>query len=68
LGLPKLIAQSPAEFVNIAATLASNIDRLRHLRSTLRSQIERSPLMDSSRFTRNIGAAYRQLWHAWCQA
>jgi protein O-GlcNAc transferase len=68
LGLPQLIAQSPAEFVNIAAMLAGNLSGLRHLRSTLRPQIERSPLMDSSRFTRNLGAAYRQLWHGWCQS
>jgi protein O-GlcNAc transferase len=66
LRLPDLIAQSPAEFVHIAATLASSLDRLRQLRSTLRPQMERSPLMDSSRFTRNLEAVYRQLWHGWC--
>jgi predicted O-linked N-acetylglucosamine transferase (SPINDLY family) len=67
LGLPELIAQSTAEFVNIAATLASNLDRLRQLRSTLRPQMERSPLMDSARFTRNLETTYRQLWHTWRQ-
>jgi protein O-GlcNAc transferase len=67
LGVPELIAQSLEEYVHIATTLASDLDRLHRLRSTLRPQIERSPLMDSSRFTRNLEAAYRQLWHGWCQ-
>jgi protein O-GlcNAc transferase len=67
VGLPQLIAQSPEEFVRIATTLASNLDHLSHLRSTLRPQMERSPLMDSARFARNLAAAYRRLWHGWCQ-
>jgi predicted O-linked N-acetylglucosamine transferase (SPINDLY family) len=67
VGLPELIAQAPEEFVNIAAGLASNLDRLRQLRSMLRPQMERSPLMDAARFTRNLEAACRQLWHRWCQ-
>jgi predicted O-linked N-acetylglucosamine transferase (SPINDLY family) len=48
-------------------TLASNLDRVRRLRSTLRPQIERSPLMVAMRFKRNLEAAYRQLWHGWRQ-
>jgi predicted O-linked N-acetylglucosamine transferase (SPINDLY family) len=66
LGLNELAAQTPAQFVNIAVELAENLARLKELRSTLRQRMERSPLMDASKFARNIEAAYRQIWHQWC--
>jgi predicted O-linked N-acetylglucosamine transferase (SPINDLY family) len=29
--------------------------------------MEASPLMDAQKFARNIEAAYRQIWHTWCE-
>jgi len=66
LGLTELIAQTPNQFVEIAAKLASDRGRLSALRSTLRERMKCSPLMDSPRFARNIEAAYRTMWQRWC--
>ena len=66
LGLPDLVASTAGEFVRIAAGLARDVDRLATLRSTLRSRMQNSPLMDGPRFARNIEAAYREMWRRWC--
>jgi protein O-GlcNAc transferase len=68
LGLTELIAQTPQQYVEIAAGLAGDLPRLADLRRTLRPRMEASPLMDAGRFTRNIEAAYRELWRTWCMA
>lgn len=67
LGLSELVAWTPEEFVNIAAGLADDLDRLGALRAGLRGRMERSPLMDGPRFARNLEAAYRSVWRAWCR-
>jgi len=67
VGLPELIAQTPDEYVQIAAELAGDLPRLAELRRTLRARMEVSPLMDAPRFARNIEAAYRQMWRNWCE-
>jgi predicted O-linked N-acetylglucosamine transferase (SPINDLY family) len=67
LGLPDLAGWSDDEFVAIASNLAGNLPRLAQLRDTLRSRMERSPLMDAARFARHVESAYRQMWRAWCQ-
>jgi len=53
--------------VQIARDLAADLPRLAQLRSTLRQQMEKSPLMDAPRFARNVESAYRQMWRQWCQ-
>jgi len=67
LGLPDLVASTAGEFVRLAAGLARDVDRLATLRSTLRSRMQNSPLMDGPRFARNIEAAYREMWRRWCR-
>jgi predicted O-linked N-acetylglucosamine transferase (SPINDLY family) len=66
LGLVDLIAQSPQEYIRIAAELAQDLPRLHNLRSTLRQRLEQSPLMDFPKFAQNIEAAYHQMWRTWC--
>jgi predicted O-linked N-acetylglucosamine transferase (SPINDLY family) len=66
LGLPELIAGTPADFVRIAVELAGHLRRLGELRATLRARMEASPLMDSEHFARGIEAAYRSMWQRWC--
>jgi predicted O-linked N-acetylglucosamine transferase (SPINDLY family) len=68
LGLTELAAHTPEQFVRIAAELAADLPGLSELRRTLRSRMEHSPLMDAPRFASNVEAAYRQMWHTWCQA
>ena len=61
LGLPELVAQTPEQYMVIAAALAGDLPRLRNLRATLRDRLRASPIMDAPRFTRNVEAAYREM-------
>jgi len=68
VGVPELAARAEEDYVRIAAALAGDLPRLGRLRATLRQRMAQSPLMDAPRFTRNIEAAYRQMWRTWCAA
>lgn len=65
LGLPELIAYDESDYVDIAVSLARDLPRLAELRSTLRSRMESSVLMDAPRFARSVEAAYRSMWEHW---
>lgn len=67
LGLHEMIAQTPDDYIQIAETLASDVDRLRALREGMRERMSASPMMDAERFTRNLETAYRQMWNSWCE-
>jgi protein O-GlcNAc transferase len=67
VGLRELIAETQDQYVQIATDLARDLPRLAELRRTLRPRMQASPLMDASRFARNIEAAYRQMWRNWCE-
>lgn len=66
LGLPELAAASDSDYVAIVTALARDLPRLAALRASLRARMQASPLMDGARFARNMEAAYRQMWEAWC--
>lgn len=66
VGLGDLVAPSEDEYVQIAAGLAQDQQRLGELRSKLRQRMQASPLMDAPGFARNVEAAYRQMWRQWC--
>ncbi|BBU28375.1 hypothetical protein BTHE68_21090 [Burkholderia sp. THE68] len=65
LGLPELAGDSEECFVTEAVGLASDLPRLRELRSGLRARMERSPLMDGARFARGMEKAFRSMWAGW---
>ncbi|MSQ70762.1 MAG: tetratricopeptide repeat protein [Betaproteobacteria bacterium] len=65
-GLQHLIAESDDEYVAIAISLARNPEKLAVLRDTLREQVQRSPLMDTAGFVRELEATYRRAWRRWC--
>jgi protein O-GlcNAc transferase len=67
LGLQGLAAETPEQYVALAAQLAGDLPRLQDLRSTLRQRMQQSPLMDGNRFARHVEQAYRQMWRRWCQ-
>ena len=52
LGLRELVAETPAQYVQIAASLASDIPRLAQLRETLRQRLQGSPLMNEEAYVR----------------
>jgi protein O-GlcNAc transferase len=66
VGLPELIAETPEQYVQIAADLAKDLPRLSELRRTLRPRMQASSLMDAPRFARNVEDAYRLMWQSWC--
>jgi predicted O-linked N-acetylglucosamine transferase (SPINDLY family) len=65
LALTDLVAHSPDQFVSIAAKLADDLPRLTELRSTLRTRMKASPLMNAAAFAHDIETAYRQMWRRW---
>jgi predicted O-linked N-acetylglucosamine transferase (SPINDLY family) len=67
VALGELAAQTPGQFVKIAADLAKDLPRLQHLRSMLRQRMEQSPLMNAPAFAKNIEATYRRLWQTHCE-
>jgi predicted O-linked N-acetylglucosamine transferase (SPINDLY family) len=67
VGLPELAARDTEQYVDIAVAMAQDLPRLADLRTTLRDRMRNSPLMDASRFARNVEAAYRAMWCRWCQ-
>lgn len=68
VGLDELIAADVDDYVNIAAGLAGDFDRLAVLRVELRPRMQASPLCDALGFARDIEAAFRGMWRIWCAA
>lgn len=66
-GLAGWAAESPSAYVALAARWASDLGALAALRAGLRAQVAASPLCDAPRFGRNLGAALRRAWRAWCE-
>ena len=64
--LNELIATDPDQYVQIAASLAGNLDRLSTLRAGLREQMAKSPLCNAQVFTQDLERVYREMWKEWC--
>jgi predicted O-linked N-acetylglucosamine transferase (SPINDLY family) len=60
IGLPELIAETPADYVEIACRLAENPAELARLRQGLRQRLAASPLCDATGFARKFEAALLQ--------
>jgi len=65
-GLPELAASSLDDYLDIAAGLAQDRERLASLRHTLRDTMKASPICDAGGFAADIEAAYRTMWRTWC--
>ena len=66
LGLAELVAGTLEEYVQLIIARATDLAKLRFLRSTLRQRLRASPLMDAAQFARDVEAAYREMWRNWC--
>jgi protein O-GlcNAc transferase len=64
-GYPELVAGSEAEYIEKAVALASNVAQIRRGRSSMRSRLKRSPVMDERRFTATCEKALREVWQRW---
>jgi predicted O-linked N-acetylglucosamine transferase (SPINDLY family) len=65
-GLGDLVAGSAEAYVDAAVRLARDPERRRALRSSLRTALRASPLLDHAGFTRKLEASMRVAWRAWC--
>jgi protein O-GlcNAc transferase len=68
VGLENYIAESPDDYVKIAAGLARDLDRLGSLRATLRDRMRASRLCDGVGLARAMEREYRRMWERWCRA
>ena len=65
-GFGEWIAQTPDQYIALAAGLAGDVRKLAALRAGLRQRLSDSPLCDGQAFARKVEAAYREIWRAWC--
>jgi predicted O-linked N-acetylglucosamine transferase (SPINDLY family) len=62
LDLPRFIAHTPDEYVQIAASVAADPPALAAIRKTLRDRMSDSGLTDGRGAARRIEAAYDAIW------
>jgi predicted O-linked N-acetylglucosamine transferase (SPINDLY family) len=65
LGLCELLANTTEQYIQTAASLATDLPRLASLRAQMRQRMMGSPIMAPQRLARHIEAAYRTMWHNW---
>jgi predicted O-linked N-acetylglucosamine transferase (SPINDLY family) len=68
VGLERLIARNAEQYVELAAALIWDTSGLAALRQELRSRLEASSVMDATQFARDVEAAFRTMWRAWCKS
>jgi predicted O-linked N-acetylglucosamine transferase (SPINDLY family) len=64
-GLTEWIADTPAQYVEIALQLARAAHR--RDRAALIAHVAASPLADAAAFTRHLETAFRNAWRRWCE-
>jgi protein O-GlcNAc transferase len=57
-----LITHSPAEYTSLACELARNAPLPAGIKAKLAGNRETMPLFDTARITRNLEAAYMDMW------
>jgi len=68
LGLPELITSTLKEYESLAVDLARNPVKLQMIRQTLMKNRLAEPLFNTSRFTRNLEKAYKEMWEIFAAA
>ena len=67
VGMGACVASNPDQMVAKAVALTGDLDSLARIRAGLRERMRASPLCDARRFAREMEAAYRRMWHTWCE-
>lgn len=65
-GLPELITHSTEDYISTAVNLATDHERLKKIRHNLRDKFAKSPIMNYQEFACDMEAAYRAMWHKYC--
>ena len=65
-GHTEWIAKTEDEYIKKAVELASDMNRLSDIRSSLREDIQSSVLMNEKLFTVTLEEAYQDMWKKWC--
>lgn len=60
------VAADRDEYVRLAISAASDIERLAKLRAGMRERLLASPLTDGPAFAAGVGRALREMWQIWC--
>lgn len=68
LKMTEYIAHDTDEYVDIAITLANDTARLSNLRESLRDSMRISPICNADLITRDIEAAYTEMWDKYCNS
>ncbi len=68
LGHPEWIATSEKDYIVKAVNLASDTNKLAQIRSTLRTEMEASPIMDPKSFIYELENNYQAMWNKWCSS
>ena len=66
-GLAEFVAESEDAFVEKAAHWTRNMYELDKIRTSIRSTITASPLMDASLIARGLEQALKIMWKRWCE-
>ena len=66
VGLSRFAAPTIEDYVDLAVSVAGDVKSLAALRSTMRSRMAASPIMDGRSLARAIEEAYRRIWRRWC--
>lgn len=62
MGVPELATHTLEDYEKLALDLATNPARLAELKTRLAASRERTPLLDTAGFTRNLEAVYTAIW------
>jgi protein O-GlcNAc transferase len=66
VGLGQCVAKDENDYIRTAVALATDIPRLREMRSGLRERMLLSPLTNGARLTRFLEDAYAKMWEDYC--
>ncbi|MFC0135689.1 O-linked N-acetylglucosamine transferase, SPINDLY family protein, partial [Massilia eurypsychrophila] len=66
IGKQEWVAPDHVAYVELAVAMAQDLPSMERLRGSLRDTMRNSPLLDHAGFARDMEAAYRDMWLAWC--
>ena len=66
LGRPEFVAATPEDYIEIALSLAADLDQLALTHAGLRAEMAASALTDAASFARHVEALYQTIWADWC--